>query len=230
MKRYLCLIALTAAAFLTACSANLPSAGTAEIAVQTEQTAQTEQTEQTGGMSPQTGAAIGTWEYNLDGIPDLFVIKSPTEAYITVTTETDDLLFDENSSFFYGGKKVPKTDYSFEDGIFLLTYKGKIVLSMEKTSDYDDLYGEYKLTSGVYPDRFKNDDGEYILKDLTLRAQPNQSYITGIRILEGFELAEDCFLYIKDGERIEGNTYTVDGDTMTVTNSEGEKTVMTRKE
>lgn len=234
MKITAYILAMMTAFSLTACS--FGSAQTDSAPAETSVTG-TESTtaDSISDADDELSAAFGKWEYELDGCPQTIIVKGRKEAYICTSTDiTEDFCFDESKQFYWSGKKVPKKDYSFEDGVFILASKDRTILSMKKLFDFDDIFGEYQMTGGEYMKMFTEDEqistvieGDDCIK---VTVSPDKTLFFLTMRQDGFELTKERFTITRDGELIEGSVYQIDGDTMTLTSDDGDSQVLTRVE
>ena len=59
---------------------------------------------------------------------------------------------------------------------------------------------------------------------------PGRSLLSFTIKQDGFALIDGRLTKTQDGELVEGSAYEIDGNTMTLTGSDGEKKILTRKE
>ncbi|MBO4876802.1 MAG: hypothetical protein J5501_02210 [Ruminococcus sp.] len=188
----------------------------------------------------QVNPAIGTWiMHDTDTDTDTeLLIESDNAAYMRVTLDiTDHFCFDKDRNFISKGQTIPADRYEMKNGRFSYVYKDKPALKMRKTDGVDDVLGEYLLTACQYKDKVKETldtdeiSGIDIVDDrITVIAEENRTSLLLLDEIDSFELKDDVMVtdIYADGTLLE-SPYEVDGDTMTITNSVGEKNTYQRK-
>ena len=237
MKRVFALIASALiAASVTACASGTPPAESSlpeTAASETETAAETEAAAETETQAvDQMSAAIGTWIIEFNGEQYEQIIAGRNEAYLGMTLDvTRDFYFDKDRNIICNGKTFTADDYSFENGVFLLSKNGKSIIEMEKTEAPGELLGEYRLTGGEYMDMFSKEESglDLVEGSIIITASEGKTLFYALQVLGGFELKEDTIVVLIDGDGMKETPYRIEGDTMILTQREGEEVVLTRK-
>lgn len=188
-------------------------------------------------------AAIGKWQP--DDVKEIvFDIQSNDKAVISMVQDMSSIIyFDENKSFIFSGMEFSEDDYDFDGETFVLHSMSDNDLTMTKTDGSDDLFGEYKWISGDaydavargYDNKAAENNSDESFSDsgtdiFMTCAEGSTSLEARINV-QDFKLTKDTISI--DGEFFGDEAlldapYTVDGDTMTITNADGEDVKLTR--
>lgn len=177
--------------------------------------------------------AISTWILQPESYDTEFVIASENEAYYIISmNETEAFYFNKEKDFISKGKTFTNEDYSFENGLFSVSYNGKAIVEMKKTDGIDDIFGEYLLTGGQYLDLYAEDEDfeqAFDMDNIKLNIQENETTVFTSLHLKGFELKNDSMIQeMMNGELLE-SPYRIEGDVMTITTTEGKESTLIRK-
>lgn len=248
MKKFLLLLlasVMTACAF-TSCGRTEDDGDSDQgsLAAEEDTTAGEEQSgteEDTNNIQPETdnniNPAFGKWEFVDDYMIDVTVIeiKDSDNASVVVTQDmADRIYFDEEKNFVFPGMTFSADDYDFDGKTFVLHGMSENDLTMEKIDGSEDLFGEYRWISGeLYS--FVSTWAADSDAPLFMNCAEGSTTLYLDMDMEGFSLTDDTITI--DGGAFGENTlfkpiinapYTVDGDVMIVTNSDGEELKFTR--
>lgn len=192
--------------------------------------------ENTANIQPETenniNPVFGKWEFEDDYIVDITVIdiKDSDNASVVVTQAmADGFYFDEEKNFVFPGATFSADDYDFDGQTFVLHGMSENDITMEKIDGSEDLFGEYRWVSGGLYD-FVCAWAAGGDAPLFMNCAEGSTTLYLDMDMEGFSLTDDTITI--DGGAFGENTllkpiinapYTVDGDVMIVTNSDGEK-------
>ena len=234
MRRTVLFTALLLMLSLTACRGqeNASESSVSPAAV-TGSTEAAEAAEKVTEAQDYRKAAIGTWQISNDDENGLLIIAGENEAYIRVAINANhDFIFDADRNFVSKGRTFTKEDYSFEDGVFSVSYNDKCIVEMKKTDGIDDIFGEFHLTGGQYLDLYakSNEEGGYNfdLYKIDLVIKENDTTVWASSSLNGFELRPDKQVHLGENGEAQESPYRVEGDKMYITTSEGNERELTR--
>ncbi len=238
MKKLSVLTAIIMTVSLAACASEAPSSEKVSSESETVPvtTVQEISSHEDKPAEDQRSAALGTWILDHDGLYVEVTFASPTEEYIRNSLNINhDFYFDKDLNFVSNGRKASKDEYTFKDGVFSFSYNGKCVLEMKKVDGNDELFGEYLLTGGDYLDLYiesNEEDGRtvFLTDSINIIVAENDTTLYATTPIENFELKEDTIIHREDktGKIVESH-YRVEGDTLTITSSQGEESTLTRK-
>lgn len=194
-------------------------------------------------------SALGKWkpvadEENSEDLENVvFDIQSEDKATISMVQDmSEDIYFDDKKSFFFTGMEFGDDNYDFDGKTFVLHAFSENDLTMEKIDGSDDLFGEYKWINGDAYDAMAQGFGDSASEDGVDADFENtcEMYMTcgegstslEIRFkLDDFKLTDDTISIssaIFGEDSLENAPYTIDGDTMTLTNAKGKDVQLKR--
>ena len=178
----------------------------------------------------------GSWGMESD---DTAVTMVFDDGKISAAVVVPDLLEFDGDKVLFGGEELSEDDYEFDGKKFSCSMQGQSILEMEKTGGGEDNYdGEYNITGGVFSSILSSalgaeetdadmslvvagDTTTFVLNDIAdYEAKDGKLTISGV-----ISFISDA----ADGEDEATVEYKINGDTLTLTNEDGEETELTRK-
>lgn len=185
--------------------------------------------------------AIGRWKA---GEYSIFDIVSENEAYYCMKQDMSQMMYlDEDDHLYVGGEDCGTDSYDFDGENFVLHAMSDNDLTMKKTDDSSDIFGEYEMISGSAYDIVakgynkraeENDDdksfGEsgtrlFIICNVNSTMLEARMEISGFKIEDGKMTAGADFLGTDESVEVE---YEVDGDTLVWKYKSGKVNTFTR--
>lgn len=183
--------------------------------------------------------AIGKWQFN-DYTQDVnyLEIHDRENASILISQDLSDMIFfDEEQSLIFPGDTFSAEEYEFDGKTFTLDVNSKNYLTMEKTDGSGDLFGEYRCVGGEMYEAIAQTPVCGAADSLYMKCSQNNTTLFLGWDIKNFSLTDDTIT-------IEGSTfgydgsiiispltaapYTIDGNTMTTVNDDGEELKLTR--
>lgn len=156
-------------------------------------------------------------------------IEDEDTAWLVVDQDlSKDICFDENKNLVFKGKAFGEDDYKFKNGKFVLEYEGENVLTMKKTDDSDDIFGEYKWENCSSYDAFTKGfsnkaGGEEVDIDVFMTCEENKTIFSCHIPVDEFKLDSDT-ITLKASlfkEKFLESEYEVDGDELILISDDG---------
>lgn len=179
---------------------------------------------------------VGVWRFT-DNTPDVnfLEIHDRNSASVLVKQDLSEIIFfDEEQNLVFPGGTFSAEEYTFDGRIFDLSVDGNNYLTMEKTDGTDGLFGKYKwLDCTMYSSTAGNaSDGD---ADIYMDCGANSTFLYLMTDVDGFSITDDAVTMDGGvfGSRrlitpVTDASYTIDGDTMTTVNADGEEMTLTR--
>lgn len=183
--------------------------------------------------------AVGIWQFN-DYTQDVnyLEIHDRENASILITQDLSDMIFfDEEQSLIFPGDTFSAEEYEFDGKTFTLDVNGRNYLTMEKTDGSGDLFGEYRWVGGEMYEAIAQTPVGGAADSLYMECGENSTTLFLGRDIKNFSLTDDTITIEGSAFGLDGciilspltaAPYTIDGNTMTTVNDDGEELKLTR--
>lgn len=176
--------------------------------------------------SKKKDSIVGTWEGDIDGTAGRYIFND--NGKLTMAMEWSEYLNMDGSSCYVGGQDV--TDYlEFDGSEFVLAENGTEIISMKKTekTDADNFDGEYDVQGGYLSDVIESQFGEGEF-NISITFDGKSTYFN-IKDIADYAVDGDKVTLSNmpesmsdDGETTVELNFTIDGDSLTLTDPEDE--------
>lgn len=183
--------------------------------------------------------AVGIWQFN-DYTQDVNYLKihDRENASILITQDLSDMIFfDEEQSLIFPGDTFSAEEYKFDGKTFTLDVNGRNYLTMEKTDGSNDLFGKYMWVGGEMYEAIAQTPISGAADSLYMECSENSTTLFLEWDIKNFSLTDDTITiegsaFGYDGciimSPLTAAPYTIDGNTMTTVNDNGEELKLTK--